>query len=76
VQIRRPNAELEDVQLPPYPLHDRAGVLAALAERLRTGVEPPFFPSGRANLGTLAMIEAALRSAANGGASVRLETIL
>jgi predicted dehydrogenase len=76
VQIRRPNAELEDVQLPPYPLHDRAGVLAALAERLRTGVEPPFFPSGRANLGTLAMIEAALRSAADGGASVRLEAIL
>jgi predicted dehydrogenase len=75
VQIKRPNAELEDVALPPMPLHDRAGVLGALAARIRTGVEPPFFPSGRANLGTLATIEAALQSAAGGGASVRLDSI-
>ncbi|HTJ57798.1 MAG TPA: Gfo/Idh/MocA family oxidoreductase [Devosiaceae bacterium] len=76
VQILRPNAQLEDVALPPYPLHDRAGVLAAFAQTLRTGGEPPFFPSGRANLGTLSTIEAALKSAANGGASVRLDSIV
>jgi predicted dehydrogenase len=76
VQIRRANAEIEEVALPPMPLHDRAGVLAALAQRLRTGVEPPFFPSGRANLGTLATIEAALRSAAQGGSSIPLDGIL
>jgi predicted dehydrogenase len=76
VQIHRPNAEIEEVKLPDYPLHDRAGVLGALAQTLRTGVEPPFFPSGRANLGTLAMIEAGLKSAAEHGASVRLDSIV
>lgn len=75
VQIRRPNAEIEDVVLPAYPLHDRAGVLGALAETLRTGIEPAYFPSGRANLGTLATIEAALASAGAGGAPVRIEDI-
>lgn len=50
-------------------------MLHAFAETLRTGVEPPFFPSGAANLGTLAMIEAALKSAANRGAPVRLEEV-
>jgi predicted dehydrogenase len=75
VQIRRPNAPLEDVPLAPYPLHDRAGVLGALAETIRTGVEPPFFPSARANLGTLATLGAALKSAAAGGASVRIDSI-
>jgi predicted dehydrogenase len=75
--IKRPNnPELEEVPLPDFPLHDRAGVLAALAQTLRTGKEPPYFPSGRANLGTLATIEAALRSAADGGGSVRIDTIL
>jgi len=75
VAIVRQHEEPEEVPLPPYPLHDRAGVLHAFAEALRTGIEPPFFPSGRANLGTLASIEAALRSAASGGAPVRLDSI-
>jgi len=77
VQIRRPNTAVnDDVPLIDWPFHDRAGVLHALAETLRTGVEPPYFPNARNNLGTLATIEAALKSAANGGASVRLETIV
>jgi len=76
VQIRWPHEELADVPLEPYPLHDRAGVLHAFAETIRTGVEPPFFPSGKANLGTLATIEAALESAKAGGAAVKLETLL
>jgi hypothetical protein len=57
----RPNAAIEEVVLPPCPQHARAGVLSALAETIRTGIEPQFFPSGRANLGTLATIAAALR---------------
>ena len=73
VQIKRPNAEIEDVALAPMPLHDRAGVLAALAQTLRTGTEPAHFPSGRVNGGTLAMIEAALKSASQGGASTQVE---
>lgn len=75
VEILRQHEPPETIALEPYPLHDRAGVLHAFAETLRTGVEPPFFPSGRANLGTLASIEAALRSAAGGGAAVRLDSI-
>lgn len=75
VQIRRPNAPIEDVELPPFPLPDRAGVLAAFAQAIRTGVAPPDFPTGSANLGTLATIGAAIRSAANGGVSVPLATI-
>jgi predicted dehydrogenase len=75
VRVIREHEDPEDLPLAPCPLHDRAGVLHAFAETLRTGVEPPFFPSGAANLGTLAMIEAALKSAANRGAPVRLEEV-
>ena len=76
MRIIRQHDEPEDVALEPYPLHDRAGVLHAFAEALSTGKEPPFFPSGAANLGTLATIEAALKSAANRGAAVRLAEIV
>lgn len=75
VAIKRQHEELEEVELPPYPLHDRAGVLHAFAETLRSGKSPAYFPSGRANLGTLATIEAALKSAAQKGAPVRLDSI-
>ena len=44
------------------PLSDRAGVLEAFAETVRTGSPPADFPTGRANLGTLAMVDAALLS--------------
>lgn len=76
VQIRRPNATgVDDVPLPALEQHDRGGVLTAIAQRLRTGVEPPHFPSGRANLGTLATSHAALASAAKQGASFRLDSL-
>jgi len=39
---------------------------------VRTGSPPADFPTGRANLGTLAMVEAALRSAKTGGSPARL----
>ena len=70
VRVYRPNADVEEVPLPAFPLADRAGVLGALAQTIRSGVEPAFFPSGKANLGTLAMIAAALESAKAGGAPV------
>ena len=76
VAIKRPHDDLEEMPLDPYPLYDRAGVLHAFAETLRTGREPAFFPSGRANLGTLATIEAALQSAAQRGTAVRLDSIV
>lgn len=75
VQIQRPNAQIEEIELPTMPLYDRSGVLAAFAQTIRTGVEPLFFPSGRTNVSTLAIVEASLKSAASGGASVRLDSL-
>jgi len=75
LSIRRLNSELEEIELAPMSKFDRIGVLAAFAEAIRTGTEPRFFSSGRDNISTLSMVEATLRSASQGGASVRLETL-
>ena len=72
VDASRPNAPAEGVELKDMPLSDRAGVLEAFAETVRTGSPPADFPTGRANLGTLAMVEAALRSAKTGSSPARL----
>jgi predicted dehydrogenase len=63
-------------RLPEVKLHGRRGVIGAIATAIRSGEEPPDFPSGRSNLGTLAAIEASLRSAAAGGAPVRIADVL
>jgi predicted dehydrogenase len=73
VRARRLNSEWEEIELPRTPKHDRAGVLSAFAETVQTGCEPKFFPSGRDNLATLAIVEATLRSSAASGASVKIE---
>lgn len=52
------------VQLPEMPYFDRAGSLAAFAEAIRSGAEPS--SSGRDNLGSLALMFAAIASAAAG----------
>jgi predicted dehydrogenase len=76
MSMRRLNSELEEIELPPMPKHDRVGILAAFAEAIRTGTESQFFPSGSDNLSTLSIVDATLRSSSQGGASVRLETPL
>jgi predicted dehydrogenase len=73
--IRRLNSEPEDINLEPLPKFDRVGVLNALAAAIRNGTAPSFFPSGRDNLSTLAIVEAAIRSSSLSGASVKIETI-
>jgi predicted dehydrogenase len=73
MRSRRLNSEWEEIELTRMAKHDRAGVLGAFAEAVRTGCEPPFFSSGRDNLSTLAIVEATLRSSAAGGASVKIE---
>jgi predicted dehydrogenase len=73
---KRPNGEAETQALPAMKLHDRMGVLAAFATAVRTGREPPYFPSGRSNVLTLAVIEAALQSSAITGTSVRVADVL
>ena len=72
MSIRRLNSDPEDIDLPPMPKYDRAGVLNAFAVTIRSGMEPPFFPSGRDNISTLAMVEAAIKSSLQGGRSERI----
>jgi predicted dehydrogenase len=75
--IKPLGGEPEPQHLPAVRLHGRRGVLAAFAAAIRTGAEPSAaFPSGRDNLGTLAVIEASLASAASGGKPVRIADIL
>jgi predicted dehydrogenase len=75
MSIRRLNSEPEDLDLEPMPKYDRLGVLNAFAVAIRSGTPPSFFPSGRDNLATLPMVEAAIRSSSQGGASVKIETV-
>lgn len=73
--LRRLNSEPEDIDLEPMPKYDRLGVLNAFAVAIRSGAAPSFFPSGRDNLSTLSIVEAAIASSLQGGASVKIETV-
>jgi predicted dehydrogenase len=75
MSIRRLNSEPEDVDLEPMLKYDRLGVLNAFAEAIRSGTAPSFFPSAHDNISTLSIVEAAIRSSAQGGASVQIETL-
>jgi predicted dehydrogenase len=72
MSIRRLNSEPEDLDLKPVLKYDRLGVLNAFAVAIRSGIPPAFFPSGRDNLSTLSIVDAAIRSASQGGASVKI----
>ncbi len=52
--------------LPPLPYLDRAGCLAAFQATVESGATPPYFSSGRDNLNSLAMVEAAVSSSEAG----------
>jgi predicted dehydrogenase len=75
MSIRRLNSEPEDVDLEPMLKYDRLGVLNAFSLAIRSGTAPSFFPSGRDNSSTLSIVEAAIRSSSQGGASVQIETL-
>jgi predicted dehydrogenase len=75
MSIRRLNSEPEDIDLQPMPKYDRLGVLNAFALAIRNGIPPSFFPSGRDNLATLSIVQAAIKSSLQGGASVQLSHI-
>jgi len=62
--------------LPEIRYFDRAGTTAALAAAITTGEAPPRFSSGRDNIASLALVDASARSAAAGGAPVRLADVL
>ncbi|NNG03309.1 MAG: Gfo/Idh/MocA family oxidoreductase, partial [Inquilinus sp.] len=74
--LRRGDGVAVPVPLAPPPLVDRAGCLAAFADRVAGVAEPPHFPSGRDNLHSLAMVEAAIRSAGDGGRPVAVAALL
>ena len=66
VALRPLGQGLHRMPLPELAYIGRAGSLAAFVQAVRTGVEPE--TSGRANLGTLALMEAMIRSATSGAA--------
>jgi predicted dehydrogenase len=66
VVVRPLDAPTRELALPVVKPHGRAGALAAFAAAVEAGAEPE--TSGRDNLGSLALVEAALASAASGKA--------
>lgn len=69
VLIRRVGEAAHKLALPTLPAVDRLGSLSAFAEAITSGREPD--SSGRDNLGTLALMSAAI-TAAQRGTSVSL----
>jgi predicted dehydrogenase len=64
VTIRPLGKPARRVELPTLPYVDRAGSLAAFVQAIRTGQEPE--SSGRNNLGSIALMYAAVESATSG----------
>lgn len=74
--VRPLGGAVEEQEMAPLRHFDRAGTTAAIAAAIGNGTPPPFFSSGRDNLGSLALVEASIRSAAEGGKPVRLDSVL
>lgn len=70
VTMRRPGEQPVPVELEEMPLHGRAAGLQVFAHAVATGTEPE--TAGAGNLGSLALMEAAARSAMSG----RVEPVL
>lgn len=66
LMIRRRGEEAEYVDLPAMPHFGRAGALAAFAQTIETGAEHPYLSSGRDNINSLALMQAAILSSASG----------
>lgn len=64
------------VPLAPMPLIDRAGALAGLRNWIETGMPADGLSTGADNLGSLALMHAAIRSAGEGGRLVALAEVL
>ncbi|MCU1440384.1 MAG: oxidoreductase domain protein [Rhodoglobus sp.] len=64
VSVKRPGGPATALGLDPVELHGRAGSLKAFARAIETGTQPE--TSGRDNLGSVALMEAAVESASSG----------
>lgn len=76
VLLRREEGAPSSVPLTRLPHIDRAGCLAAFAEAVLEGAEPPAFSSARDNVLSLAISDAAIRSAAEKGRPVQIREVL
>jgi predicted dehydrogenase len=74
--ITRPGKPPERPKLPRVGLRDRQGALAMIRTAIETGREPAWFSSGRDNLRSLAISEAAIASAARGGNWIQIADIV
>jgi predicted dehydrogenase len=64
VTIRLLGKRPRRVELPPMPYYDRAGALRAFLHAIEQGIEPE--SSGRDNLGSIALMHAAIEAARSG----------
>jgi predicted dehydrogenase len=71
-----PGRPAEAAALPDVPLKDRKGALVAFAGWIETGAPPEAASTAGDNLVSLALMEAAIRSAAAGGAAVDVRELL
>lgn len=74
--IKRPGKALERPKLQTVKHRDRRGALNMIRVAIETGREPAWFSSGRDNLKSLAICEAAIASAAKGGNWIEIADIL
>jgi len=76
VTLHRPGVPPQALPLPEMPLKDRKGALADLAAWVQRGEPPPLASTADDNLRSLALMEAAIRSARRDGARVWMEDVL
>lgn len=74
--LHAPGRPAEALPLPAMPLKDRKGALAAFAAWVREGSPPEAASTAEDNLRSLALMEAAIRSARAGGAAVSPQDLL
>jgi predicted dehydrogenase len=65
--LRRATGKVEELATNPIHAEDRAGALDAFVRAIRTGQEPPFFPSARDNIRSLATSFACMQSSSEDG---------
>ncbi len=74
--LHRPGGPPERARLPDMPLKDRGGALADFARWVAEGAPPEGASTAEDNLMSLALMFAAIRSARDGGAPVRVADVM
>ena len=74
--VHLPGSPPTQASLPDLPLKDRKGALDAFRQWVENDVEPEALSTGADNLRSLALMFAAIRSAREDGAPVRVADLL